>query len=118
MGKADRLERLDIRRGELEAEYLETLIAALQVTAAGAWGLFDHNQDRWTRVKIASVVENLCELAQAIDGLREQLSLEAFELHQEFLASRGPVASSAVGEPKQAQAWLVKLSERSLTNSG
>lgn len=109
MAKADRLERLDIRRGELEAEYLETLIAALQVTAAGAWGLFDHNQDRWTRAKIAPVVENLGELSRTIDSLREALSLEAFGLHQEFLASRGPVASSAVGEPKQAQAWLEKL---------
>jgi hypothetical protein len=112
MAKADRLERLDIRRGELEAEYLEALIAALQVTAAGAWGLFDHNQDRWMRAKIAPVVENLCELGQTIDSLREQLSLEAFGLHQEFLASRGPVASSAVGEPKQAQAWLEKLRGR------
>jgi hypothetical protein len=112
MAKADRLERLDIRRDELEAEYLKALIAALQVTAAGAWGLFDHNQDRWTRAKIAPVVENLCELGQAIDGLREQLSLEAFGLHQEFLASRGPVASSAVGEPKQAQAWLEILRGR------
>jgi hypothetical protein len=112
MAKADRLERLDIRRGELEAEYLETLIAALQVTAAGVWGLFNHNQDRWTRANVAPVVENLCELGGTIDNLREQLSLEAFGLHQEFLASRGPVASSAVGEPKQAQAWLEKLQGR------
>jgi hypothetical protein len=109
MAKADRLERLDIRLGELEAEYLEALIAALQVAAGGAWGLFDHNQDRWTRAKVAPVVENLCELGRTIDSLREQLSLESFGLHQEFLASRGPVASSAVGEPKQAQAWLEKL---------
>ena len=116
MAKADRLERLDMRREELEAEYLEALIAALQVTAAGSWGLFDHNQDRRMQEKIAPVVENLCELGQAIDGLREQLSLEAFGLHQKFLASRGPVASSAVGEPKQAQAWLAKLSDRSPTN--
>jgi len=116
MAKADRLERLDIRRGELEAEYLEALIAALQVTAAGVWGLFDHNQDRWTRANAAPVVENLCDLAQTIDSLRDQLLLEPFELHQEFLASRGPVASSAVGEPKQAQAWLEKLQERSPTN--
>jgi hypothetical protein len=116
MAKADRLERLDIRRGELETEYLETLIAALQVTAAGVRGLFDHNQDRWTRANAAPVVENLCELGGTIDNLREQLSLEAFGLHQEFLASRGPVASSAVGEPKQAQAWLEKLRGRSPTN--
>lgn len=117
MAKADRLERLDARRGELEAEYLETLIAALQVAAAGSWGLFDHNQDRWTRAKVAPVVENLCELGRTIDSLREQLSLEAFGLHQEFLASRGPVASSAVGEPKQAQAWLGKLGGRIASDS-
>lgn len=112
MAKADRLERLDLRRAELEAEYLGALIAALQVTAAGSWGLFGHNQDRWTQAKIAPVVENLCELGRTIDSLREQLSMEVFELHQEFLVSRGPVASSAVGEPKQAQAWLDRLKGR------
>ena len=118
MAKADRLERLDIRRGELEAEYLEALNAALQVTAAGAWGLFDHNQDRRMQAKIAPVVDNLCELGRSIDSLRDQLSLEAFGLHREFLASRGPVASSAVGEPKQAQAWLEKLRGRLPTEGG
>jgi hypothetical protein len=118
MAKADRLERLDIRRAELEGEYLTALVAALQVTAAGSWGLFDHNRDRWTRAKAAPVVEILCELAQTIDSLREQLSLDAYGLHQEFLASRGPVTSIAVGEPKQAQAWLEKLSGRSTAVDG
>ena len=70
------------------------------------------------RAKIAPVIENLSDLAATIDNLREQLSLNPFELHQEFLASRGPVASSAVGEPKQAQAWIQELAERSPTNDG
>lgn len=109
MAKADRLERLDVRREELEADYLEALIAALQKTASGAWGLFDHKQDRRLRAAVAPTVQELEEIAQAIDDLREQLQLPCFDLHQEFLASRGPVASSAVGEPKQAQAWLDRL---------
>ena len=41
MAKADRLERLDKRRAEMEADYLEALIEALHTTAAGKWGLFD-----------------------------------------------------------------------------
>src|SRR5688572_446970 len=99
MAKADRLERMDIRRTELEAEYREALIAALKVTAAGTWGLFDHNEDRHARAQAAPVVENLDEIAEAIDKMRETLSMAPFDLHQEFLASRGKVSSSAVGEP-------------------
>jgi hypothetical protein len=100
---------MDSQRDALEAEYKEALIAALQSTAAGNWGLFDHNKDRAARAKVAPVIENLTELGETIDGMREQLSMEQFALHQEFLKSRGPVSSSAVGEPKQAQAWLKAL---------
>lgn len=112
MAKADRLARLDDRRAELEAEYTVVLIAALRVTAGGKWGLFDHNGDRAARVAVAPVIENLSEMAEAIDKMRDQLALPAFELHQQFLASRGPVASDAVGEPKQAQAWLDRLTAK------
>jgi hypothetical protein len=109
MAKAARLERLEIRRVELEAEYLAALIAALQATAAGSRGLFDHDQDRKLRAKIAPVVETLTDLADEIGDARDQLGLEPFALHREFVTARGPVASSAVGEPKQARAWLEKL---------
>ena len=118
MAKADRLERLDIRREELEVEYREALIAALQTTASGTWGLFDHKQDRRQRESVAPIVDNLLEIGQAIDGLREQLDMPPFDLHQQFLASRGPVASSAVGEPKQAQAWLDRLGIAALPKGG
>jgi hypothetical protein len=109
MAKADRLERLDARRVELEADYAAALIATLRVTAAGQWGLFDHNGDRWTRAAIAPAVDNLSEIGEAIDKARAQLGLEPFELQQEFLASRGKPGAQAVGEPKQAQAWLDRL---------
>ncbi|MDH2130599.1 hypothetical protein N5J77_05640 [Sphingobium yanoikuyae] len=109
MAKADRLERLDIRRAELEEEYRAALIAALRVTAAGRWGLFGHNSDRWTRENARSMVDQLEELAADIDRLREQLGLEGFDLHREFLAARGKPAADAVGEPKQAKAWLERL---------
>jgi hypothetical protein len=109
LAKADRLEGMDIRRGELEAEYSQALIAALRATAAGSWGLFDQQQDRRTRAKMAPVIENLSEIAETVDSLRERLGMAPFDLHREFLASRGPVGPSAVGEPKQARAWLERL---------
>lgn len=108
MAKADRLERLDIRRAELESDYSAMLLAALRTTAAGQWGLFDHRQHRIDRAKAAPLVEELTDLGDAIDGMREQLGIGAYALHAEFLASRGPVPPSSVGEPKQAQAWLAR----------
>lgn len=113
MAKADRLARLDDLRLDLEAEYTAALIAALKVAASGKWGLFDHNGDRWARSAAAPVIENLHEIGQAIDRAREQLAMPRFELQQEFLASRGPVGPQAVGEPKQAQAWLKRLTSDS-----
>lgn len=55
------------------------------------------------------MVEHLTDIAAAIDKMRDQLAMPPFALHQEFLASRGLVAADAVGEPKQAQAWLNRL---------
>lgn len=109
MSKAKRLERLDERRIEMEAEYREALMAALRATAAGQWGLFDHKQDKQTRAAIAPTVDHLIDMGQTIAAMRQELSLEPFALHGEFLASRGPVSSHAVGEPKQAQAWLERM---------
>jgi len=110
MAKADRLARLDERRIEFEAEYRTTLIAALERTADGVWGLFGHNDDRNMRAKAAPDLEALNDLAEAIADARETLMLEPFDLHREFLAARGrPKNPSAVGEPKQARAWLDRL---------
>lgn len=109
MAKADRLERLDIRREELEAEYRDALIAALQVTAAGRWGLFGHQKDKAAQARTAPVIADLDERADEIDAMRDTLGLEPFTLHREFMADRGPAASDAVGEPKQAKAWLERL---------
>jgi hypothetical protein len=109
MAKADRLERLDLRRCELEMEYRQALVAALRRAAAGQWGLFEHNQDKRLRAHWAPTVDGLSEMGDAIDQMRDQLAMEPFALHREFLASRGPVASSAVGEPKQARKWLDRL---------
>ena len=109
MAKADRLERLDVRRAELEAEYRDALVAALRVTSGGRWGLFGHNDDRWARANAQPVLDRLNELAGDIDRLRDQLSLDPFALHRDFLAARGKPAADAVGEPKQARAWLEQL---------
>lgn len=109
MSKADRLDRLDARRSELEAEYTTAFIDALRIAASGKWGLFDQNGDRWSRSAVAPTIDNLNEIGQAIDRARELLAMPPFELQQQFLASRGPVSPQAVGEPKQAQAWLDRL---------
>jgi hypothetical protein len=111
MARADRLERLETRRVELEADYTDALVAALQTTAAGTWGLFGHQQDRAARARAEPILAELADLAETIDAAREQLFMEPFALHQEFLASRGKVASNAVGEPKQARAWLDRLGQ-------
>jgi hypothetical protein len=111
MAKADRLERLDKRRAELEEEYMAALVSALQRSAAGSWGLFGHTKDRAALAKWAKPVEELCDLGQAIDKMRDDLGLEPFRLHEEFEGSRGPVSSTAPGEPKQARAWLDRLGE-------
>lgn len=109
MAKADRLERLDILRGELEEEYRAALIAALQDTAAGRWGLFAHQKDKAAMARTAPVIAALSELADEIDAMRDTLGLEPFDLHQDFMAARGPAAADAVGEPKQAKAWLERM---------
>jgi hypothetical protein len=106
MAKAQRLERLDLRRLELEAEYETALVAALQRCAAGSWGLFAHGDERSTRAKWEPAVT---ELGSAIDAMRANLAMAPFALHSEFEASRGPVSSNAPGEPKQARAWLDRL---------
>lgn len=109
MSRADRLERLDMRRLELEAEYEAVLLEALHKTAGGSWGLFGHNQDRWTTANWAPVIADLRGRGEEIDAMRDQLGLQPFALHEDFEASRGPVASNAPGEPKQAKAWLARL---------
>ncbi|HWU96669.1 MAG TPA: hypothetical protein VN029_13810 [Sphingomonas sp.] len=100
---------MDARRLEFETEYAVDLIDALRVTASGKWGLFDHQGDRRTRAAMAPVIDKLSEIGDAIDKARSQLGLQPFELQQQFLASRGKPSPQAVGEPKQAQAWLDRL---------
>lgn len=109
MAKADRLARRDERRIEAEGEYRAILIAALHETAAGQWGLFGHNWTAASGARIAPVLASLEELALEIDGIRRQFEMGPFELHQEFLASRGRVGPNAPGEPKQATAWLERI---------
>ncbi len=111
MAKADRLERLDAQRAILEEDYREALVAALRVTAAGKWGLFGHQKDKHIEAAAAPTIAALTELGEEIDAMRETLFMEPYALHAEFLASRGPVKATAVGEPKQARAWLDRLAK-------
>lgn len=109
MARADRLERLDSQRSALELEYRECLIAALRQTAAGSWGLFGHNEHLARHHAPPAEVSQLCDMGDEVNVMRERLDMAPFALHEEFLASRGRVKPDAVGEPKQAQAWLDRL---------
>lgn len=109
MSRADRLERLDAQRLADEAQFTEMLVAALRDAARGSWGLFAHKPDKFTRKQWDPRVAELIELGEQIAAMRATLGLEPFALVAEFLASRGPVASNAPGEPKQAKAWLESL---------
>ncbi|GAC1578590.1 MAG: hypothetical protein NVS3B27_22810 [Novosphingobium sp.] len=109
MARADRLERLDRKRSDLEAEYTAALVEGLEQTVAGAWGLFDHRQDRNDRARVAPLIAQLADLAEEIDDARAGLGMDDFALHAEFMAERGPPGAEAVGEPKQARAFLARL---------
>ncbi|MFM5895378.1 MAG: hypothetical protein ACKOQM_13220 [Novosphingobium sp.] len=111
MSRADRLERLDGQRVDAEIEFAALLIAALRETAQGSWGLFGHNSDKFARKVWDPKVTELTDLGEQIDAMRATLGLEPYALFAEFLASRGPVASNAPGEPKQAKSWLTRLGE-------
>ena len=113
MARIDRLERLDQRRADLEVEYRATLLAALERTAAGKPGLFNRRADKRERAAVAPVIDELRELGETIDALRDQLLVEPFALHRDFFDARGPVAPSAVGEARQAKQWLERLAETS-----
>ncbi len=117
MAKADRLARLDERRAEMELEYRDMLIAALRRAATGQRGLFGHDQDKRTIAAATPMIQELSELGDDIDQARDQLSMPPFDLHRDFLASRGPVKAHAVGEAKQAQAWLAKLDTTTETSA-
>ena len=109
MSRADRLERLDGQRAELEVQFKELLIAALRDAARGSAGLFGHKPDKFTRKAWDPRISDLTELGEQIEAMRATLGLETFALYAKFLASRGPVASTAPGESKQAKAWLERL---------
>ena len=111
MAKIDRLERLDQRRADLEAEYRDALVAALERTAAGKPGLFNHRADKRERAAVAPVIDELRALGEAIDAIRGQLMMEPFALHRDFFDARGRVAPSAAGEPRQAKEWLERLAD-------
>jgi len=115
MARADRLARIDADRIEHETDYRAALIAALQTTAKGRWGLFGHQGKKGETPASVATVTALIELGKTIDDLRDTLGMEPFALHADFVAARGPVRSDAVGEPKQAQAWLARLEQESGT---
>lgn len=105
MSKAERISQ---RIEGLEAEYLIQLTAALSECAGGRWGLFGQNEhlgNWWHTEKL----EELRDLADSINVLRDRIGEAPYELHAEFEAARGRGDSNQVGEPKLAQHWLSML---------
>ena len=93
---------------ELEHEYLAVFARALSDCAGGRWGLFGHNE-HLPAYNAPSELDELRELARAINRLRVREGHELFPVHEEFEAARGPVDANAPGEPKQARVWLTRL---------
>tara|TARA_B100001057_G_C22498783_1_gene813193 strand:+ start:373 stop:699 length:327 start_codon:yes stop_codon:yes gene_type:complete len=105
MSKAERISQ---RIERLEAEYRIQLIAALSECAGGRWGLFGQNEhlgNWWHTEKL----DELRNLADSINVLRDRLGESPYQLHEEFEAARGMDDSNQVGEPKLAQEWLSML---------
>ena len=106
MEKAARLaQQLD----ELERDYRTVLIKALADCAGGRWGLFGHNEHLHSYGVPAELAE-LRDLAVAINRVRARIGEAPFALHEEFEAARGRQSANDLGEPKQARAWLQRLS--------
>lgn len=105
-----RAERLGRQIHALEAEYVALLRKALTDCAAGRWGLFGQNE----HLRSASnppELDDLRHLAGTIDQLRARAGEGQFPLHRDFEAARGRGDANALGEPKQAEAWLRRLAE-------
>lgn len=105
----DRTARLSSQLTALESEYRNLLTKALTDCAEGRWGLFGHNEH--LRPSLAPELDELRDLAAAIDRLRARTGAAPFELHREFEAARGRAGPNYPGEPKQAQAWLKRLAD-------
>lgn len=103
-----RTQHITQRLDDLEREYRSVLERALIECAGGGWGLFGHNEH--LGASPPAELSELQTLAQAMNRLRSQLGEGPFPLHQEFEAARGRVDANAPGEPKQARAWLQRLS--------
>jgi hypothetical protein len=106
MAKADRIAK---RIEALEAQYLLDLTSALRTCADGQWGLFEHNDARWTVPAVLDHVSGLMALGSAIDRLRAQLGEPPYPLHERFMSARGRKDENQPGEPKLAELWLTTL---------
>ncbi len=95
---------LDLKAAELE--FAAELVAALKKCAAGRWGLFGQNGERWDKGG------SLLERGDAISKLRTQLGYaEGFDLYERFVAYRRRRSSNDPGEPRLAQAFLAEIGE-------
>lgn len=104
----DKGQRISQQLDELEREYRSVLEKALVDCAGGRWGLFGHNEH--LGASPPAEIGDLQSLSQAINRLRSQVGEPPFSLHEEFEAARGRADANAPGEPKQARAWLERLS--------
>ena len=102
-------ERFAQQLHEMEREYQKVLRRALTNCASGRWGLFGHNEHLRASGAPPELGE-LRELAEGINRIRARFGEVSYPLHEELEAARGRAGPNAPGEPRQARAWLERLS--------
>jgi hypothetical protein len=87
-----------------QTHFAEQLVTALRRCAAGHWGLFGQNGERWDEGQVLAAQG--CEISE----LRKRLGYtEGFELFDRFMAYRRRNGPNDPGEPKLAQKFLAEL---------
>jgi hypothetical protein len=125
MSRATRRQKLEAKLSQIEGEFRELLLQALNRCASGEWGMFGqndavlqaHSPALYARLKSRSA-DKLLELGQQISDLRTTLGIqESFHLFARYLEYRDRRSSNALGEPKLAAQFLAELNPKSSTET-
>ncbi len=125
MSRAARREKLEARLNQLESDFRELLLEALNRCASGEWGVFGQNDAVlkgyspaiYARLK-SEAAEGLFQLGDEVNELRTSLGIqETFYLFDRYLEYRQRRSSNHLGEPKLAAEFLTELDPSSSTRT-